>query len=91
MRGAVVHDIAGIVARCGGKAQCATCHKAQCATCHGHVDAATVDEPEPARPDEDEMLDFTAGPRRPHSRLSCRLRVTRALDGLIVHLPERQD
>ncbi|MFF7356124.1 2Fe-2S iron-sulfur cluster-binding protein [Streptomyces filipinensis] len=83
MRGALVHDIAGIVARCGGKAQCATCH--------GHVDAATVDEPEPARPDEDEMLDFTAGPRRPHSRLSCRLRVTRALDGLIVHLPERQD
>ncbi|MER6143161.1 2Fe-2S iron-sulfur cluster-binding protein [Streptomyces sparsogenes] len=83
MRGAVFNDIDGIVAQCGGNAQCATCHV--------YVDEATLDRLEPARPNEDDMLDFTACPRRPNSRLSCQLEVTGALDGLIVHLPERQN
>ncbi|WJV44613.1 2Fe-2S iron-sulfur cluster-binding protein [Streptomyces flavofungini] len=82
MRGAVFNDIDGIVAQCAGNAQCATCHV--------YVDDTTVDRLEPARPDEDDLLDFTACPRRPTSRLSCRLTVTAALDGLIVHVPERQ-
>lgn len=82
MRGAVLNDVPGIIAQCGGNAQCATCHV--------YVDETTRDKPEAARPDEDHMLDFTACPRRPGSRLSCRLQVTEALDGLIVHLPERQ-
>ncbi|WP_405651889.1 2Fe-2S iron-sulfur cluster-binding protein [Streptomyces sp. RK9] len=82
MRGAVFNDIDGIVAQCAGNAQCATCHV--------YVDDTTIDRLDPARPDEDDLLDFTASPRRPSSRLSCRLTVTAALDGLIVHLPERQ-
>ncbi|MDY0812973.1 2Fe-2S iron-sulfur cluster-binding protein [Kitasatospora purpeofusca] len=82
MRGAVFNDIDGIVAQCGGNLQCATCHV--------YVDESTLDKPEPIRPDENDMLDFTACPRRPNSRLSCQLTVTEALDGLIVHLPERQ-
>ncbi|MGA4841089.1 2Fe-2S iron-sulfur cluster-binding protein [Streptomyces sp. G45] len=82
MRGAVFNDIDGIVAQCGGNAQCATCHV--------YVDESSRDRTEPARPDEDDMLGFTAAPRRPGSRLSCQLTVTDAMDGLIVHLPERQ-
>lgn len=83
MRGAVVNDIDGIVAQCGGNAQCATCHV--------YVDETTIDKLEPTRQNEDDLLDFTASPRRPTSRLSCQLEVTSALDGLIVHLPERQN
>lgn len=83
MRGAVFNDIDGIVAQCGGNAQCATCHV--------YVDEASLDKLEPAQPNEEYMLDFTASPRRPNSRLSCQLKVTSALDGLIVHLPERQN
>ncbi|WP_030559398.1 2Fe-2S iron-sulfur cluster-binding protein [Streptomyces aureocirculatus] len=82
MRGAVLNDVPGIVAQCGGNAQCATCHV--------YVDEATLDKPEPVRPDEDDMLGFTADPRKEGSRLSCQLQVTEDLDGLIVHLPERQ-
>ncbi|MFG2503207.1 2Fe-2S iron-sulfur cluster-binding protein [Streptomyces sp. NPDC048441] len=82
MRGAVFNDIDGIVAQCGGNALCATCHV--------YVDEATLDKLEPAEPNEDSMLGFTACPRLPNSRLSCQLNVTSTLDGLIVHLPERQ-
>ncbi len=37
------------------------------------------------------MLAFTASPRRANSRLSRRLTVAETLDGLAVHLPERQN
>ncbi|MFE9661406.1 2Fe-2S iron-sulfur cluster-binding protein [Streptomyces sp. NPDC005955] len=82
MRGAVTHDLDGIVAQCGGNAQCATCHV--------YVDDTSLDQLEPVQPKEEHMLDFTAAPRRPGSRLSCQLKVTATLDGLVVHLPERQ-
>lgn len=85
MRGAVLNDIDGIVAQCGGNAQCATCHV--------YVDGTCLDRLAPAEPNpnEDYMLDFTVSERRPHSRLSCQLEVTGPMDGLIVHLPERQN
>ncbi|MFI1928713.1 MULTISPECIES: 2Fe-2S iron-sulfur cluster-binding protein [unclassified Streptomyces] len=83
MRGADFNEVEGIVAQCGGNMQCATCHV--------YVDESTLDKLEPRRPDEDEMLDFTASARRPNSRLSCQLKVTEAMDGLIVHTPERQN
>ena len=35
------------------------------------------------------MLDF-AYDVRPTSRLSCQIKVTDALDGVVVHVPERQ-
>lgn len=72
------HGIAGIVAECGGA--CA------CATCHVHVDAAWLDAVGQPGPDERDMLDF-ARDRRPESRLSCQIRVSAALDGLIVRVP----
>ena len=81
MRGAVDHGIAGIDADCGGV--CA------CATCHVYVDAAWFDRLPPAESREQDMLGFTAEVRD-HSRLSCQIRITADLDGLVVQLPESQ-
>ncbi|GCB50888.1 2Fe-2S iron-sulfur cluster-binding protein [Streptomyces sp. NL15-2K] len=82
MRGAVSQGVDGIVALCGGNLQCATCHV--------YVDPETAAKTVPIGSDEGDMLEYTASPRRPESRLSCQLEVTDALDGLIVHLPEKQ-
>ncbi len=82
MEGAIQKDIDGIVAECGGG--CA------CATCHVFVDTAWFDQL-PARSDnENDMLDCTATERRPNSRLSCQIKLTTTLDGMIVELPEAQ-
>jgi 2Fe-2S ferredoxin len=39
---------------------------------------------------EEQMLDFTAMPREPNSRLSCQLVMTEALDGLTVRIADPQ-
>ncbi|MBP1850990.1 2Fe-2S iron-sulfur cluster-binding protein [Rhizobium halophytocola] len=81
MENAVRNSVPGIEAECGGA--CA------CATCHVYVDeawTAAVGEPTPM---EEDMLDF-ASDVRPNSRLSCQIKVTEALDGLVVNVPERQ-
>ena len=76
------NGITGIIAECGGA--CA------CATCHVYIDPAWLETVREPSPDEADMLDFAYG-RRSGSRLSCQIRITPALDGLIVHVPERQD
>jgi 2Fe-2S ferredoxin len=38
---------------------------------------------------EEDMLDF-AFEVRPESRLSCQIRITPELDGLVVRIPEKQ-
>ena len=81
MENAIRNGVPGIEAECGGA--CA------CATCHVYVDEAwrsATGEPEPM---EQDMLDF-AYDVRPTSRLSCQIRVSDALDGLTVTVPERQ-
>jgi ferredoxin, 2Fe-2S len=83
MRGALNHDLPGIVAECGGGLACATCH------CY--VDEAWAEVVGgPSSQDEADMLESTSAELRPTSRLSCQIEVTEALDGLIVHLPESQ-
>ncbi|KQS72871.1 2Fe-2S ferredoxin [Rhizobium sp. Leaf371] len=81
MENAVRNSVPGIEAECGGA--CA------CATCHVYVDeawTAAVGAPEAM---EEDMLDF-AYDVRPTSRLSCQIKMSDALDGLVVHVPERQ-
>lgn len=81
MENAIKAGVPGIEAECGGA--CA------CATCHVYVDeewSPAVGEPQAM---EEDMLDF-AYDVRPTSRLSCQIRVSDALDGLTVHVPERQ-
>ena len=82
MQGATARGIDGIVAQCGGNAMCATCH-VFVAPDQLHL------LPEMSG-DEDALLDGTATDRQPNSRLSCQILVTPKLDGLVVHLPERQ-
>ena len=81
MEAAVKQGIAGIAAECGGA--CA------CATCHVYVDDAWREATGTPEQMEEDMLDF-AFEVKPTSRLSCQIKVTEALDGLIVHTPAYQ-
>lgn len=83
MRGALNHEVPGIVGECGGGLACATCH------CY--VDAAwTAATGGPSSQDEADMLESSAAEIRASSRLSCQIVMSADLDGLVVHLPERQ-
>jgi 2Fe-2S ferredoxin len=82
MRAATAAGIDGIAADCGG---CMTC-----ATCHVIVDPAWASRLPPASADEESMLETTAMPRQPTSRLSCQITLSPKLDGLLAGLPERQ-
>ncbi|MCP2680073.1 2Fe-2S iron-sulfur cluster-binding protein [Maricaulaceae bacterium NA33B04] len=81
MEGAIRNLVPGIDADCGGA--CA------CATCHVYVDEAFKDKTGERTSMEDSMLDF-ASDVRDNSRLSCQIKVSDALDGLVVLLPEEQ-
>ena len=73
--------VEGIEAECGGA--CA------CATCHVFVDEAWFERTGGPSEMEEDMLDF-AFDVRPTSRLSCQIKVTDALDGLVLRVPEKQ-
>lgn len=81
MEGAVKNNIRGIDADCGGA--CA------CATCHVFVDEAWVSKTGEKSAMEESMLDFAENVQD-NSRLSCQIKVTEELDGLVVRLPESQ-
>jgi 2Fe-2S ferredoxin len=78
---AVKNMVPGIEADCGGA--CA------CATCHVYVDEAWMEKVGKAGEMEVSMLDFAYEPKE-NSRLSCQIKISEALDGLIVRLPENQ-
>ncbi|WP_395542099.1 2Fe-2S iron-sulfur cluster-binding protein [Neotabrizicola sp. sgz301269] len=82
MEGARDNGIPGIEADCGGA--CA------CSTCHVYVDPAWVDRLPKKDAMEADMLDFAYEPDPVRSRLTCQLKVTPALEGLIVQMPEKQ-
>lgn len=82
MQAAVAANVRGIEADCGGLMTCATCHVF---VREPHASAL----PAPGA-DESGMLEFTAEPRRPNSRLACQIELTDALDGLTVDLPDSQ-
>ena len=81
METAIKHGVPGIEAECGGA--CA------CATCHVYVDDAWKDKTGSQSAMEESMLDFAENVE-PNSRLSCQIKVTDQLDGLIVRMPESQ-
>ena len=75
MEAAIRNAIPGIEAECGGA--CA------CATCHVYVDEAWREKVGAPSPMEEDMLDFGFDVR-PNSRLSCQIKVSDELDGLVV-------
>ena len=64
---------------CGGSMACATCHVV--------VEADWFDRLPAASAEEEDMLDFAAD-LEPTSRLGCQIRLTHALDGLVVRVPQ---
>jgi 2Fe-2S ferredoxin len=81
METALRNDVASIVAECGGGCTCATCLV--------HVDDAWSAIVGPPSSEEEEMLD-SAFEVKPTSRLSCQIKVTKELDGLVVRTPAYQ-
>lgn len=81
MQLAVDNNIPGIDADCGG--ECA------CGTCHVMLQQKWFNIANKAEADELQMLDMTPE-REATSRLSCRVQITDAMDGMTVHLPEFQ-
>jgi ferredoxin, 2Fe-2S len=81
MQGAVQNHVPGIVAECGGN--CA------CGTCRVYIDEAW----RPKTGNASEMEEATMEIRddsHPGKRLSCQIKVTEELDGLIVRMPASQ-
>ena len=81
MEGAVKDMVVGIDADCGGACSCATCMV--------YVSEEWRDRLPPKDSTEEAMLEFC-----PHvdetSRLSCQIKVTGALDGLRLKVPQSQ-
>ncbi len=81
METAIKNGVPGIEAECGGA--CA------CSTCHVYIDEAWQEKVGQPSPMEEDMLDF-AYDVKPNSRLSCQMKVSDDLNGLVVRTPERQ-
>ena len=81
MEAAKKNLVEGIEAECGGACSCATCHV--------YVDEAWREKAGPPSEMEEDMLDFAFDVRE-SSRLSCQIKVTPDLDGLVVTVPEKQ-
>lgn len=80
MEVAVANGIAGIMADCGGACTCATCHV--------YVDPEWFDRLPSPEDMERSMLDFSENEVLPVSRLSCQIKITPAMEGLVVRLPK---
>ncbi len=81
MHGATLKMLDGILAECGGAMTCVTCH------CY--IDTNWLDKTGPAIGKEKQKLGKVNKPQA-NSRLSCQIKITPELDGLIVYFPETQ-
>lgn len=82
MEAARDNSVPGILAECGGSCSCSTCHV--------FLDPAVMASlPAPAEMEVD-LLDFAPGYDPARSRLSCQIKISDALDGAVVQIPETQ-
>ncbi|MHC4049478.1 2Fe-2S iron-sulfur cluster-binding protein [Bradyrhizobium sp. 25ACV] len=81
MRAARDNGVPGIDADCNG--ECA------CATCHVYVEHAWLSKTGERTSTEEQLLSF-ASAAESNSRLSCQIRITQALNGLRVRIPDGQ-
>lgn len=82
MKVAKGNEVPGILALCGGHAECGTCHV--------YVDDADLSKLQDAQEDELAMLEEVKAERKSNSRLSCQIKVTENLDGATFHIPQNQ-
>lgn len=80
MEAAVAANVPRVIGECGGNLSCATCHVL--VDPDWTVRAGTVGD------FEDAMLDTAEAERQDSSRLSCQIRMTPDLDGIILHVPK---
>ncbi|TBX98596.1 2Fe-2S iron-sulfur cluster-binding protein [Rhizobium laguerreae] len=80
MEVALKNSIPGIVAECNGAAACGTCHVVFADDVGSFLS--------PVTDHENDMLDFTAAPREPGSRLSCQIKIDDRLEGASVRVPD---
>ena len=78
MRTALDAGISGVEGECGGSLSCATCHL--------YIGDDWLSRLMPPSEEEEVMLEFAEGAKA-NSRLSCQIRLTSNLDGLVVHVP----
>ncbi|OYY90679.1 MAG: 2Fe-2S ferredoxin [Sphingomonas sp. 28-66-16] len=75
------------IAQADGQPLEGTCEgQMACSTCHVIVDAADFAKLEPAREEEEDMLDLAMGATRT-SRLACQIWLDDALESLTVRIP----
>jgi 2Fe-2S ferredoxin len=82
MQAALNEKIAGILGECGGNCMCATCHV--------YIDPLFLDRIPPAKENEKFMLSIAAEGPDTNSRLSCQIKMTAELEGIVVRLPGKQ-
>lgn len=82
MEGARDNGIPGIEAACGGACSCGTCH--------AYIHPDWVAKLPAVESMEAETLEFAYEPDPDRSRLTCQIKVTDDLDGLVVFLPSQQ-
>ena len=81
MQISVDNSIDGIVAECGGACSCATCHV--------YVDEPWLARLNPPSETEEGLLECVIDPQ-PNSRLSCQIKLSDELDGIVVRIPRAQ-
>lgn len=82
MEAAVAANVPRVIGECGGSLSCATCHVVVDAAWAARAGAGAVGT------FEDAMLDAAEAERQDCSRLSCQIRMTPDLDGIVLHVPQ---
>jgi 2Fe-2S ferredoxin len=82
MQAALNYKVSGILGECGGNCMCATCHV--------YVDSSFLSRIPTAKENEKFMLSIAAEGPESNSRLSCQIKLTEELDGIIIRLPGKQ-
>jgi 2Fe-2S ferredoxin len=82
MQAALNHRVEGILGECGGNCLCATCHV--------YADPSSLNRIPPATDNEKFMLSIAAEGPESNSRLSCQIKMTEDLNGIVVRLPGKQ-
>lgn len=81
MQAAINNNVRGIIGDCGGACSCATCHV--------YVDPAWLKKTGERSETEEALLEEVCDVQT-NSRLSCQIKVTSDLEGLVVRLPAKQ-
>jgi 2Fe-2S ferredoxin len=81
MQVALNNGVPGILADCGGGLACATCHV--------HIAPDWIEKVGTPGSEEEMMLEMAVDPDET-SRLSCQIKLSADIDGLVVNLPASQ-